>query len=220
MSHPKVNIYKEAKMKNSHALSLCLMMMICCFGRCCGQRFSFGACPTVAVKDINIGHPGLLGPWVEWARTPNLKEHNWKCVSYTFFSIPADHRLLVTLRGHNKISRSTISTIGNANLAGTVDTANNNAFRGTLSINFYNSNYFFMRNQPVVYAVVGRDAPAAAEWITLYACKTFGFGRLEYAIILTASRSPPINGLNAALNAVTGTGLPISVIKKTDQLGC
>ncbi|XP_046409141.1 uncharacterized protein LOC124174049 [Ischnura elegans] len=196
--------------------SLLVTFLILVTESCNGQKFSAGACPTITPMAITIANPGLLGAWVEYARTFNVGEHGWKCVVYNIAAVTATQES-ITVTGVHKITGTAKTATGTINNNGV--TAAMMVFTGTLSVSF-NNNKIIGRNTPVTYSVVGRDVNAAALWITLYGCRNVGLGKLEYVVILTKLRSPAIADVTAAFNAATAAGVPASLIKKTDQTGC
>ncbi|XP_046397556.1 uncharacterized protein LOC124164330 [Ischnura elegans] len=162
-----------------------------------GQKLRAGTCPPLTSSPApTLTIQNLVNTWRVLARSPSIHRHDWKCITYTFAAITANSKYSLAITGVQKIG-------GASRASGTVTVTGNNGADSTAGTYLTFELTQLGKTTKSDYYIVKTDN---TNYIVLYACQNFLFGRIDNAIILALPNTAD-NLITAALNSLAAYGI-------------
>ncbi|XP_046397941.1 uncharacterized protein LOC124164582 [Ischnura elegans] len=182
----------------SSCLRVVLLLLCAIVISCRGQKFTTGTCPGLnSFTTATFTLTNLVNTWREVARTKSIYRHDWKCVTYNIVAVTPSVKYTFSMTGVKKGgglgraagSMDVFNVAGGVSGAGTYFRITTTYGQKEITLNYYIVRVSIQQN-----------------YISLYACENYLFGKLESAIVLVRPALPDIN-LAAALNSLSQYGV-------------
>ncbi|XP_046392535.1 uncharacterized protein LOC124160657 [Ischnura elegans] len=179
-----------------------------------GQKYTFGTCPSVQSYVFAGFYTtfNVADTYYVYAISPSLFFHQWNCLSFQITRIGTTAQYTVAVSGVNKFTGAPLSANGVLTVSGHLATATATTVTDLFTFTFSDGWKSFSESYYLLETVANLD------YIVLYGCDSFGWGKKENALILTTTTTITPDVASRALSALMAKGYPLHAVRT--YVGC